>query len=33
MQLEPEIIDLQNYLNETGAKVFGAGTSIITIEG
>ncbi|NLL82264.1 MAG: UDP-N-acetylglucosamine 1-carboxyvinyltransferase [Tissierellia bacterium] len=30
---EPEIIDLQNYLNETGAKVFGAGTSIITIEG
>ncbi|MDD2446967.1 MAG: UDP-N-acetylglucosamine 1-carboxyvinyltransferase [Tissierellia bacterium] len=30
---EPELIDLQNYLNETGAKIFGAGTSIITIEG
>ncbi len=30
---EPEIIDLQSYLNEAGAKVIGAGTSIITIEG
>lgn len=30
---EPEIIDLQNYLNRAGAKVLGAGTSIITIEG
>lgn len=30
---EPEIIDLQNYLNKAGAKVSGAGTSIITIEG
>ena len=30
---EPEIIDLQNYLNKSGAKIFGAGTSVITIEG
>lgn len=30
---EPEIIDLQNYLNKAGAKVSGAGTSVITIEG
>ena len=30
---EPEIVDLQNYLNKAGAKVTGAGTSIITIEG
>ena len=30
---EPEIIDLQNYLNKSGAKVSGAGTSVITIEG
>lgn len=30
---EPEIIDLQSYLNKAGAKVSGAGTSIITIEG
>lgn len=30
---EPEIIDLQNYLNKSGAKISGAGTSIITIEG
>lgn len=30
---EPEIIDLQNYLNKAGAKVIGAGTSIIVIEG
>lgn len=30
---EPEIIDLQNYLNKCGAKVAGAGTSIIKVEG
>lgn len=30
---EPEIIDLQNYLNKAGAKVSGAGTSIITVQG
>ncbi|QXM05820.1 UDP-N-acetylglucosamine 1-carboxyvinyltransferase [Crassaminicella indica] len=30
---EPEIIDLQNYLNKMGAKVLGAGTSEIIIEG
>lgn len=30
---EPEIIDLQYYLNEAGAKVIGAGTSIVIIEG
>jgi len=30
---EPEIIDLQNYLNKAGAKVTGAGTSVIMIEG
>lgn len=30
---EPEIIDLQNYLNKAGGKVSGAGTSVITIEG
>lgn len=30
---EPEIIDLENYLNKAGAKVTGAGSSIITIEG
>ena len=30
---EPEIIDLQNYLNKAGAKVSGAGTSIVIIEG
>ncbi|MCK9443055.1 MAG: UDP-N-acetylglucosamine 1-carboxyvinyltransferase [Tissierellaceae bacterium] len=30
---EPEIIDLQNYLNKSGARVSGAGTSVITIEG
>ena len=30
---EPEIIDLQNYLNKAGSKICGAGTSIITIEG
>ncbi|QZY57167.1 UDP-N-acetylglucosamine 1-carboxyvinyltransferase [Crassaminicella profunda] len=30
---EPEIIDLENYLNKMGAKVVGAGTSEIVIEG
>ncbi len=30
---EPEIIDLANYLNKMGAKVQGAGTSIINIQG
>ncbi|MBX9768789.1 MAG: UDP-N-acetylglucosamine 1-carboxyvinyltransferase [Bdellovibrionales bacterium] len=30
---EPEIVDLANYLNKMGAKVTGAGTSIIRIEG
>ncbi len=30
---EPEIIDLMNFLNSMGARVFGAGTSTIFIEG
>lgn len=30
---EPEIIDLQNYLNKGGARINGAGTSVVTIEG
>ena len=30
---EPEIVDLQNFLNGMGAKVRGAGTDIIEIEG
>jgi len=30
---EPEIVDLANYLNSMGAKVKGAGTSVIRIEG
>ena len=30
---EPEIVDLQNFLNLCGAKIEGAGTSVITIEG
>ncbi len=30
---EPEIIDLQNYLNACGAKISGAGTEIIYIQG
>ena len=29
---EPEIIDVQNYLNMLGAKIKGAGTSIIVVE-
>lgn len=31
--LEPEIVELANYLNRCGAKISGAGTSTITIEG
>lgn len=30
---EPEIVDLANYLNKMGAKIKGAGTSVITIDG
>jgi len=30
---EPEIVDLQHFLNAMGSKVSGAGTSVITIEG
>ncbi len=30
---EPEIIDLANFLNKLGAKIQGAGTNVITIEG
>lgn len=30
---EPEIVDLQDFLNRMGAKICGAGSSIITIEG
>ena len=30
---EPEIIDLQNFLNKMGAKIKGAGTNVITITG
>jgi UDP-N-acetylglucosamine 1-carboxyvinyltransferase len=30
---EPEIQDLQNFLNEMGAKMIGAGTDTITVEG
>jgi UDP-N-acetylglucosamine 1-carboxyvinyltransferase len=30
---EPEIVDLANYLNKMGAKIKGAGTDIIKIEG
>lgn len=30
---EPEIVDLQNFLNAMGAKISGAGNSVITIEG
>ncbi|MFO1417701.1 MAG: UDP-N-acetylglucosamine 1-carboxyvinyltransferase [Methylotetracoccus sp.] len=30
---EPEVVDLANFLNEMGAKVHGAGTDIIEIEG
>ena len=30
---EPEVVDLANFLNSMGAKITGAGTSVITIEG
>lgn len=30
---EPEIVDLQNFLNKMGAKIFGAGSSVVVIEG
>lgn len=30
---EPEVVDLANYLNATGASVHGAGTKIVRIEG
>lgn len=30
---EPEIVDLQNFLNKAGAKIRGAGTNVITING
>ena len=30
---EPEIVDLQDFLNSMGCKVYGAGSSLITIEG
>ena len=30
---EPEIVDLQNFLNAMGAKIAGAGTDVIEIEG
>ena len=31
--MEPEIKDLQNFLNKMGAKVEGAGTNVIRIKG
>lgn len=30
---EPEIVDLQNFLNAMGAKIVGAGTDVIRVEG
>lgn len=30
---EPEIVDLQNFLNKAGAKIYGAGTNQIVIQG
>ncbi|MBT3220033.1 MAG: UDP-N-acetylglucosamine 1-carboxyvinyltransferase [Proteobacteria bacterium] len=30
---EPEVVDLCNYLNTLGARIAGAGTSVVTIEG
>ncbi len=30
---EPEIVDVQNFLNQMGARISGAGSSVITIEG
>lgn len=31
--MEPEIVDLQNFLNRMGAKISGAGSNVITIQG
>ena len=31
--MEPEIVDLQNFLNRMGAKIEGAGTNVIKIDG
>lgn len=31
--MEPEIVDLQEFLNKMGAKIEGAGSNIITVEG
>ena len=31
--MEPEIVDLQNFLNKMGAKIEGAGSNIIKIKG
>ncbi len=31
--MEPEIVDLQNFLNKMGAKISGAGTNVIEIKG
>ena len=31
--MEPEIADLQKFLNKMGAKIEGAGSNVITIEG
>lgn len=31
--MEPEIVDLQNFLNKMGAKIEGAGTNVIKIQG
>ena len=31
--MEPEIVDLQNFLNKMGAKIDGAGSNIIKIIG
>lgn len=30
---EPEVVDLANFLTEMGAKIFGAGTDVIEVEG
>ncbi len=30
---EPEIVDLANYLNKMGAKIIGAGTETIKVDG
>lgn len=30
---EPEIVDLQNFLRECGAEIYGAGTSTVVVEG